>query len=514
MPDEGLLVSPTAEIFKKANKIASIGADGKLIKDQIPDDISGTNAYTNFIKIGTTDPAPDAEISEPINNGLLLITNNPTSIDGSQIVISPRDSASSGSGINLSCPKNEYNAQTNIQLQANHIDLLTYDYPATTTATAADSKVFIQANNISLRGTVDNNKLDSDSYSDSDYANVPGAKGWYVVGYYQDLEADPSGKTYKLWLNNKQVSYENMSTSENGPTSSADYINMSGKTFASNCLVFYNNSHFINKLIYLSPSTSGYILVKCIDTDYATGNYALPPRQASIDGAPFRYGLYFSGANATETPKDSGIYNVTPASSIEEYNAALNYGEVDLSFTAFTSGYMNANGGFGTLTVGRNNASLGQFSTIIGRENYSEGYCSLIVGQNSICKGQKSLIVGHTNVANKNYNTLLGNHLTSNIEGEVVIGKYNAISTDENSAFVIGAGTAGTQKDPDANRANAIQILNDGTILLPAYNATGNTRIGKTYVKLRACRGSDIAGSSDSNVYTLKSIGSSTTVIG
>ena len=50
MAEEGQLVSPAAEIFKKANKIASIGNDGKLIASQIPEGISGTNKYEDYIK--------------------------------------------------------------------------------------------------------------------------------------------------------------------------------------------------------------------------------------------------------------------------------------------------------------------------------------------------------------------------------------------------------------------------------------------------------------------------------
>ena len=497
MAKEGQLVSPAAEIFKKANKIASIGDDGKLIASQIPEGISSTNKYEDYIK---TSELVEGEI---YNASLTLTTPSPGPTYPSNISISPAKTSGSFSSIDISCPQDESasSSPSYITITGNYLNLSAID--ETIGSDKFPGKLNLSAENINLKGTIDNNKL----YNPSDYSgatdkyiNVPGAKGWYVVGYYQD-PSDPT--SFKLWLNDKQVSYENMSTNQEGP-GTGNYINMSGKAFASNCLVFYNDSHFINNLIYISPNASdGSINVKCIEKD-SNGNYALPPRQADTTKSPFRYGIYFSGSNAT-LPEGSSTYvithpNLTNATSIKAYETALNYGEVDLSFTAFISGYTNANGGFGTLTVGRNNASLGQFSTIIGRENYSEGYCSLIVGQRNECDGQKSLVVGNSNKATKNYNTLLGKFLTSNIEGEVVLGSYNIISTDENSAFVIGSGT----KDSSDARTNAIQILKDGSIILPAYSADGSTKLDKTYVKLRACK-----QSSSSNVYVLKSQGSS-----
>lgn len=494
MAEEGQLVSISAEIFKKANKIASIGADGKLIASQIPEGISGANKYEDYIIAGKT-------IDNVANNAYLALTTpSPDSLLPSQILISPANTMGESSSIDISCPQNENSFRSLINITGNSLNLNAID---TVEPTKLPGKLNLSAENINLKGTVDNNKLydPNDYFGTTDkYINITGAKGWYVVGYYQD----PSDSTsFKLWLNDKQVSYEDMSTSQEGP-GTGNYIDMSGKAFASNCLVFYNDSHFINKLIYISPNASdGSINVKCIETD-SEGNYALPPRQADTTKSPFRYGIYFSGSNAsiTEEPDTYVVTHpdLTNSTSIEAYKAALNYGKVDLSFTAFTSGYTNANGGFGTLTVGRNNASLGQFSTIIGRENYSEGYCSLIVGQRNECDGQKSLVVGNSNKATKNYNTLLGKFLTSNIEGEVVLGAYNIISTDKNSAFVIGSGTS----DSSDTRTNAIQILKDGSIILPAYSEDGSTKLNKTYVKLRACK-----ESSSSNVYVLKSQGSS-----
>lgn len=491
MAKEGQLVSPAAEIFKKANKIASIGDDGKLIASQIPEGISGANKYEDYIIAGKT-------IDEVANNAYLALTTpSPDSMLPSQILISPANTIGESSSIDISCPQNENSFRSLINITGNTLNLNAID----TIGYKTPGKLNLSAENINLKGTIDNNKLYNprDSDATDKYMNVPGAKGWYVVGYYQD-PSDPT--SFKLWLNDKQVSYENMSTNQEGP-GTGNYIDMSGKAFVSNCLVFYNDSHFINNLIYVNPNTDGSISVKCIETD-SNGNYALPPRQADTTKSPFRYGIYFSGSNATlsEEPDTYVITHpdLTNATSIETYENALNYGEVDLSFTAFTSGYTNANGGFGTLTVGRNNASLGQFSTIIGRENYSEGYCSLIVGQRNECDGQKSLVVGNSNKSTKNYNTLLGKFLTSNIEGEVVLGSYNIVSTDENSAFVIGSGT----NDSSDTRTNAIQILKDGSIILPAYSVDGSTKLDKTYVKLRACK-----ESSSSNVYVLKSQGSS-----
>ena len=498
MAEEGQLVSPAAEIFKKANKIASIGADGKLIASQIPEGISGANKYEDYIIAGKT-------IEEVTNNADLTITTpSPDSMLPSCILISPANTIGESSSIDISCPQNENSFRSLINITGNSLKLNAID---TIGPSKLPGKINLSAENINLKGTIDNNKLyNPNDYSGATdrYMNVPGAKGWYVVGYYQD-PSDPT--SFKLWLNDKQVSYENMSTNQEGP-GTGNYIDMSGKAFASNCLVFYNDSHFINNLIYINPNTDGSITVKCIEQD-SNGNYALPPRQADTTKSPFRYGIYFSGSNATlsEEPDTYVVTHpdLTNSTSIEAYENALNYGEVDLSFTAFTSGYTNANGGFGTLTVGRNNASLGQFSTIIGRENYSEGYCSLIVGQRNECGGQKSLVVGSSNKATKNYNTLLGKFLTSNIEGEVVLGSYNIISTNENSAFVIGSGT----DDASDTRTNAIQILKDGSIILPAYSVDGSTKLDKTYVKLRACK-----ESSSSNVYVLKSQGSSSTESG
>ena len=493
MAIEGQLVSPAAETFKKANKIASIGDDGKLIASQIPEGISGTNKYEDYIIAGKT-------IEGVTNNADLTITTpSPDSQLPSNILISPAKTMAESASIDILCPQNDNSVPSSINVEGNYLNLKAID---TIGSSKFPGKLNLSAENINLKGTVDNNKLfdPNNSGATSKYINVPGAKGWYVVGYYQD-PSDPT--SFKLWLNDKQVSYEQMSTNQEGP-GTGNYINMSDKAFASNCLVFYNDSHFINKLIYIGPNASdGSINVKCIEKD-SNGNYALPPRQADTTKSPFRYGIYFSGSNAS-LPEGSSTYvvthpDLTDSTSIEAYKNALNYGEVDLSFTAFTSGYTNANGGFGTLTVGRNNASLGQFSTIIGRENYSEGYCSLIVGQRNECDGQKSLVVGNSNKATKNYNTLLGKFLTSNIEGEVVLGSYNIISTDKNSAFVIGSGT----NDSSDARTNAIQILKDGSIILPAYSADGSTKLNKTYVKLRACK-----QSSSSNVYVLKSQSSS-----
>lgn len=496
MAEEGQLVSPAAEIFKKANKIASIGDDGKLIASQIPEGISGANKYEDYIK--TSDLSVEGNI---LYASLTLTTPSPGPTYPSSISISPAKTSGGTALIDISCPQDDSasSSPSQISITGNYLNLNAID--AIIASYKFPGKLNLSAENINLKGTIDNNKLYNprDSDATGKYINVPGAKGWYVVGYYQD-SSDPT--SFKLWLNDKQVSYKNMSTNQEGP-GTGNYVDMSGKAFTSNCLVFYNDSHFINNLIYLNPNTDGSISVKCIEQD-SDGNYALPPRQADTTKSPFRYGIYFSGSNATLSEEPDTYVITHPdlinSASNEAYETALNYGEVDLSFTAFTSGYTNANGGFGTLTVGRNNASLGQFSTIIGRENYSEGYCSLIVGQRNECDGQKSLVVGNSNKATKNYNTLLGKFLTSNIEGEVVLGSYNIISTDKNSAFVIGSGT----NDSSDTRTNAIQILKDGSIILPAYSEDGSTKLDKTYVKLRACK-----ESSSSNVYVLKSQGTS-----
>ena len=101
MAKEGQLVSPAAEIFKKANKIASIGDDGKLIASQIPEGISSTNKYEDYIK---TSELVEGEI---YNASLTLTTPSPGPTYPSSISISPAKTSGSFSSIDISCPQDE-----------------------------------------------------------------------------------------------------------------------------------------------------------------------------------------------------------------------------------------------------------------------------------------------------------------------------------------------------------------------------------------------------------------------
>lgn len=106
-----------------------------------------------------------------------------------------------------------------------------------------------------------------------------------------------------------------------------------------------------------------------------------------------------------------------------------------------------------SMSLGCNNKISSAYSYALGKENTIEPYA------------YHSVAIGDLNSINGEYAFTIGHYLTTNVDGQTVIGRYNDYSSDStgNSVFVIGNGT------DTSNRSNAMTVDWNGNL-----NVSGN----------------------------------------
>ena len=128
-----------------------------------------------------------------------------------------------------------------------------------------------------------NKTIDCNAFPEN--KNKTEAKGWFITAYYHQ---DPVQLKWVIQLSDKQVPYSEITDSlkSNLPAVSNFDVFKPGQT-----LTFYNDYHYINKLIILElGSSKNELLVRAL---YQNNQQVLPVRPMSL--YPFRYGVYISG---------------------------------------------------------------------------------------------------------------------------------------------------------------------------------------------------------------------------
>lgn len=171
-------------------------------------------------------------------------------------------------------------------------------------------------------------------------------------------------------------------------------------------LTFYNDYHYINKLIILQlGSNKNELLVRAL---YQNNQQALPVRPMSL--YPFRYGVYISGR--AEGSEDNIVFD----------DSLIDAGPSPLTFNSLTIGYDNVIGGYTSSIIGMGNRSFGQYSLTVGKDCNSSGYGTLNVGANNELHSEKTLIVGMDNDSEFNYNYVFGRKLKPTETNQMLIG--------------------------------------------------------------------------------------------
>ena len=197
-----------------------------------------------------------------------------------------------------------------------------------------------------------------------------------------------------------------------------------------------------------------------------TGTGSLVQKTVSSSGTPYANEASGSGSVALgKKVKSKG--NTTFV--IGQENEAI----ADTS-ASFTSGRLNANRGSYNITGGENNANNNSWNLVIGKGNsVSDGRFGIVSGLNNVYTGPGDY--KNTSVS------ILGNNLYAQYyqpsDGALLIGRYNEVEGTSGRLFVIGNGTS---KD---DRKNAFEVLEDGRIRVPNFDAGGN-RIGMVTLKV------------------------------
>ena len=117
-------------------------------------------------------------------------------------------------------------------------------------------------------------------------------------------------------------------------------------------------------------------------------------------------------------------------------------------------------------TIGGSVGTIGSFS--LGSSNNIVGDGSVALGYNNNIPYNQSILIGSDNESFLSKSYALGLSLkTNNVEGGVVLGKFNNVINDKN--FIIGSGTT------DSDRSNSLELdANTGVLKLPKLNSVGN----------------------------------------
>ena len=141
---------------------------------------------------------------------------------------------------------------------------------------------------------------------------------------------------------------------------------------------------------------------------------------------------------------------------------------------SFTSGRLNVNRGSYNITGGENNANNNSWSLVIGKGNaVSDGRFGIVSGLDNLFTGPGSDENSAVSMLGKN---LYAQYYMPS-DGALLIGRYNEVQSTQGRLFVIGNGTS---KD---DRKNAFEVLEDGRIRVPNFDASGN-RIGMVTLKV------------------------------
>ena len=189
------------------------------------------------------------------------------------------------------------------------------------------------------------------------------------------------------------------------------------------------------------------------------------------------------GIDATDLSYSSGVGSIG-ASGSGSFTAGIDatakgsnsvaigrgsYVDGDNSFSIGNSVNTNKNLSFNignSTTIGGSAGVIGSFS--IGASNNITGDGSVTIGYNNNIPYNQSILIGSDNESFLSKSYALGHSLkTINVEGGIVLGKYNNPVNDKN--FIIGSGTT------DADRSNSLELdANTGVLTLPKLNSVGN----------------------------------------
>ncbi len=262
-----------------------------------------------------------------------------------------------------------------------------------------------------------NKTIDCNAFPENQ--NKTGAKGWFITAYRHQ---NPVQLMWVIQLSDTQVPYSEITDGLKSdlPAVTNFEVFKPGQT-----LTFYNDYHYINKLVILQlDSSRNELLVRAL---YQNNQQALPVRPMSL--YPFRYGVYISG------------YTEDGGNTINFDDSLIDAGPSPLTFNSLTIGYDNVIGGYTSSIIGMGNRSFGQYSLTVGKNCNSSGYGTLNVGANNELHSEKTLIVGMDNDSEFNYNYVFGRYLKPTETNQMLIGVGKSdgseIALPKNTRFAI-----------------------------------------------------------------------------
>lgn len=262
-----------------------------------------------------------------------------------------------------------------------------------------------------------NKTIDCNAFPENQ--NKTGAKGWFITAYRCQ---NPTQLMWVIQLSDTQVPYSEIT---DGLKSDLPAVTNFDVFKPGQTLTFYNDYHYINKLVILQlGSNKNELLVRAL---YQNNQQALPVRLMSL--YPFRYGVYISGR--VEGNENNIVFD----------DSLIDAGPSPLTFNSLTIGYDNVIGGYTSSIIGMGNRSYGQYSLTVGKDCNSSGYGTLNVGANNELHSEKTLIVGMNNDSEFNYNYVFGRYLkpTENNQMLIGVGKSDGseIALPKNTRFAI-----------------------------------------------------------------------------
>lgn len=243
-----------------------------------------------------------------------------------------------------------------------------------------------------------NKTIDCNAFPENQ--NKTGAKGWFITAYRCQ---NPTQLMWVIQLSDTQVPYSEIT---DGLKSDLPAVTNFDVFKPGQTLTFYNDYHYINKLVILQlGSNKNELLVRAL---YQNNQQALPVRLMSL--YPFRYGVYISGR--VEGNENNIVFD----------DSLIDAGPSPLTFNSLTIGYDNVIGGYTSSIIGMGNRSYGQYSLTVGKDCNSSGYGTLNVGANNELHSEKTLIVGMNNDSEFNYNYVFGRYLKPTENNQMLIG--------------------------------------------------------------------------------------------
>lgn len=315
-----------------------------------------------------------------------------------------------------------------------------------------------------------NKTIDCNAFPENQ--NKTGAKGWFITAYQHQ---NPTQLMWVIQLSDKQVPYSEITDSlkSNLPAVTNFDVFKPGQT-----LTFYNDYHYINKLVILQlGSSKNELLVRVL---YQNNQQALPVRPMAL--YPFRYGVYISGR--VEGSEDNIVFD----------DSLIDAGPSPLTFNSLTIGYDNVIGGYTSSIIGMGNRSFGQYSLTVGKDCNSSGYATLNVGTNNELHSEKTLIAGAGNTSEFNYNYIFGKKLKTTESDQMLIGigkpdgSEIALPTKTRFAIVEGAlklAYSSTEGLKVSNGISTTTLLASTSITVKELKATSTGYI-KTSNSIRA----------------------------